>query len=383
MTHGARPAWATWCCDAGRPAFTVGVEEEVMLLEPNGFALAQAIHEVLNDMPDALGEHITSETHSAAVELGTGVHRHVGAAVDQLGRLRLRLSERLDALGLTAAVAGTHPFAVWQEMQVTDLARHQLVFGSMRALAQREPTFALHVHVGIPDPEDAIRAANAMRAHLPVLLALSANSPFWQGRDTGLASARTPLFQAFPRVGIPRVFADYDDYVQTVDLLIRCRAFPEPTFLWWDVRPQPRFGTIEVRIMDAQSTLTATRALVALTQCLVRLEVCEGYAAQELVRAPEALEENRFIAARDGIGADLVDPLRGERVALHVIVDELLAACAPHAAALGCEAELALVPVLFDDPSAGRHRRIAEQELGLPGLVDALAADFVRSPVAL
>jgi len=379
----ARPPWARWNHDPGRPQFTVGVEEEVMLLQPRTFALAQAIHEVLDGMPDALEEHITSETHSAAVELGTGVHTHVGEAVDQLGRLRLRLAERLRSLGLTAAVAGTHPFAVWQEMVVTDLARHQLVFGSMRALAQREPTFALHVHVGISNERDAIRASNAMRAHLPVLLALSANSPFWQGRDTGLASARTPLFQAFPRVGIPRLFRDYDDYVETVDLLIRCRAFPEPTFLWWDVRPQPRFGTIEIRIMDAQSTLTATRALVALTQCLVRLEACEGYAAQELLCAPEALEENRFIAARDGIGADLVDPLRGERVPVHVIVDELLAACAPHAAALGCETELALVPVLFDDPSAGRHRRIAEQERGLPGLVQALAADFVRSPVPL
>jgi len=379
----ARPPWASWNRDPERAQFTVGVEEEVMLLQPDSLALAQAIHEVLDGMPDALEEHITSETHSAAVELGTGVHAHVGDAVDQLGRLRLRLAERLHSLGLTAAVAGTHPFAVWQEMVVTDLARHQLVFGSMRALAQREPTFALHVHVGIRDEQDAIRAANAMRAHLPVLLALSANSPFWQGRDTGLASARTPLFQAFPRVGIPRLFTDYDDYVETVDLLIRCRAFPEPTFLWWDVRPQPRFGTIEIRIMDAQSTLTATRALVALTQCLVRLEVCEGYASQALLCAPEALEENRFIAARDGIGADLVDPLRGQRIPLHVIVDELLAACAPHAAALGCEAELALVPVLFDDPSAGRHRRIAEQERGLPGLVQALAADFVRSPVTL
>lgn len=353
-----------------------------MLLDPEGFGLAQAIHEVLDDMPSGLEEHVTSETHSAAVELGTGVHTHVGDAVDQLGRLRARLSERLAGLGLTAAVAGTHPFAVWQEMQVTDLARHQLVFGSMRALAQREPTFALHVHVGLCDPDDAIRAANAMRAHLPVLLALSANSPFWQGRDTGLASARTPLFQAFPRVGIPRAFADYDDYVQTVDLLIGCRAFPEPTFLWWDVRPQPRFGTIEIRVMDAQSTLTATRALVALTQCLVRLEVCEGYAPPQLINAPEVLEENRFIAARDGIGADLIDPVRRDRLPLHAIVDRLLAACAPHAAALGCEAELALIPVLFEDDSAGRHRRLAEEERGLPGLVQALAADFVRAPVA-
>ena len=125
----------------------------------------------------------------------------------------------------------------------------------MRELARREPTFGLHVHVGVPDAEAAIHAANRLRTHIPLLLALSVNSPFWQGRDTGLASARTPLFQAFPRVGIPRAFTDYAEYVEAVDVLIRCDAVPEPTFLWWDVRPQPRFGTVEVRIMDAQTTL--------------------------------------------------------------------------------------------------------------------------------
>src|SRR5258705_10091169 len=131
----------------------------------------------------------------------------------------------------------------------------------MGALARREPTFALHVHVGISSPNDAIRLVNRMRAHLPLLLALSVNSPFWQGRDSGLASARTPLFQAFPRVGIPRGFRSYADYVEAVDLLVRSGAIPEPTFLWWDVRPQPRFGTLEVRIMDAQTSVGDTPAL--------------------------------------------------------------------------------------------------------------------------
>ena len=190
-----------------------------------------------------------------------------GAAARAAATCAGALDERAGPLGLRRASAGTHPFAVWHETVVSSGERYQAVYGSMRELARREPTFALHVHVGVPDPEDAIALANRMRAHLPLLLALSANSPFWQGRDTGLASARTPLFQAFPRVGIPREFDDYDDYVETVDLLIRCDAFPEPTFLWWDVRPQPRFGTVEVRIMDAQTTVAETAALVALVQC--------------------------------------------------------------------------------------------------------------------
>ena len=178
----------------------------------------------------------------------------------------------------------------------------------MRELARREPTFGLHVHVAVPNPEQAVRAYNRMRAHLPMLLALSGNSPFWQGRDTGLASMRTPLFQAFPRVGIPRMFRSYADYVESIDLLLRCDAFPEPTFLWWDVRLQPRFGTLEVRVMDAQTRVADTAALTALVQCLVRLEALEGHASHVLVSRPEVLEENRFIAARDGMDGALRRP---------------------------------------------------------------------------
>ena len=192
-----------------------------------------------------------------------------------------------------------------------------------------------------------------MRAHLPLLLALSVNSPFWQGRDTGLGSARTPLFQAFPRVGIPRMFEDYADWVEAVDLLIRCDAFPEPTFLWWDVRPQPRFGTVEVRILDAQTTVAETAALVALVQSIARLEVREGYVSDRLVRTQEALDENRFIAARDGMdgGADRPRPrVPGGRA--RPARRRCWRRAAPHARELGCEAELE--PITRDGEA---HRR--------------------------
>ena len=164
-------------------------------------------------------------------------------------------------MGLRAGSAGTHPTAVWTETKISSGARYQRIYNSMHELAHREPTFALHVHIGVSDPEAAIRLHNRMRAHVPLLLALSGNSRYWQGRNTGLASARTPLFQAFPRVGIPRAFASYAHYVETVDLLLRCEAFPEPTFLWWDVRPQPRLGTVEVRIMDARRQARNQRRL--------------------------------------------------------------------------------------------------------------------------
>jgi carboxylate-amine ligase len=382
MGAAMTPDWARWRAEPALPEYTLGVEEEIMLLDPRTWELAQAIEHVLDELPGDLRSHVGSETHSAAVELSTGIHTTVAGASDELGYLQCRLADVLEPMRLACAACGTHPSAVWQDMVISARQRHQVVSGSMRALARREPTFALHVHVGVSDPEDAVRAANAMRAHLPMLLALSANSPFWQGRDTGLASSRTPLFQAFPRVGIPRAFTSYDDYVQAVDLLIRCQAFPDPTFLWWDVRPQPRFGTVETRIMDVQSTITGTRALVALVQCLVRLEVEEGYASPALVNAPEALDENRFIAARDGIDASLLDPLRNGRVTLRDLVDDVLEACAPHAAALRCSEELALVPVLFEDPSAERQRRLAREAGGLAGLVRVLAGDM-RQAVAL
>ena len=205
---------------------------------------------------------------------------------------------------MRAAVAGTHPFTRWEDVEVSPGARYQFLYSSMRELARREPTFGLHVHVAVPNQEMAVRSYNRMRAHLPMLLALSGNSPFWQGRDTGLCSMRTPLFQAFPRVGIPRLFRSYADYVEGIDVLLRCDAFPEPTFLWWDVRLQPRFGTLEVRVMDAQTRVADTAAIAALVQCLVRLEALEGHAGHGLVTRPEVLEENRFIAARDGMAAE-------------------------------------------------------------------------------
>ncbi|MDQ6818320.1 MAG: YbdK family carboxylate-amine ligase, partial [Actinomycetota bacterium] len=230
-------------------SYSVGIEEEVMLIDPSDFSLAQRIDDVLPRLSPQLASHVTAETHGSAIELASAPHQDAASAAREAADLRAALASELGALGLRAASAGTHPCALWTETRISSGARYQLIYGSMRELARREPTFALHVHIGVGDPEAGIELHNRLRAHAPLLLALSANSPFWQGRDTGLASARTPLFQAFPRVGIPRAFASYSDYVQTVDQLLRCGAFPEPTFLWWDVRPQPGFGTVEVRIM--------------------------------------------------------------------------------------------------------------------------------------
>jgi carboxylate-amine ligase len=380
---GELPTWAQWAGSDRATTFTLGVEEEAMFVAPQSWNLAGAIDEVLPRLPGAVAAHASAETHAAAFELATGVHERVGDAIAELRALRAALQETAGDCALALAAAGTHPFAVWRDVSVSTGARQALVYGSMRELARREPTFALHVHVGVPDAEDAVRVLNAMRVHLPVLLALSANSPFWQGRDTGLASARTPLFQAFPRVGIPRAFADYADWAQTLDLLVRCDAFPEPTFLWWDVRLQPKLGTVEVRVMDAQTRMDANAALVALVQCLVRLEALEGYADPVAIGAPEVLDENRFLAARDGTDAALIDPAAERRVPLAEIVEDLLDACRPHAQDLGCVAELELVAQLLADPGDQHQLDVARRAPDrLHGLVSSLAADYVASGAA-
>jgi carboxylate-amine ligase len=370
------PAWASWAAPHELGAYTVGIEEEVTLLDETSWALAHRIDSVLPRLPRAGSESFTAETHGSALEIQTGVHARIGDAVEELATLRGELDATLRPLSMRAAVAGTHPFAVWQEIVVSAGERYQFVYGSMRELARREPTFGLHVHVGVPDAEAAIHAANRLRTHIPLLLALSVNSPFWQGRDTGLASARTPLFQAFPRVGIPRPFADYAEYVETVDVLIRCDAVPEPTFLWWDVRPQPRFGTVEVRIMDAQTKLVDSAAIAALVQCIVRAEV-EGEDHLERAMPQEVLAENRFLAARDGMEAELIEPELGRRVPARELLADLVAVCGPHARALDCEAELDGVIGLGERTGAQRQIEQAQALGSLPRVVGLLASDFL------
>jgi carboxylate-amine ligase len=369
------PAWAAWHESPPAMAWTVGIEEEVMLLSPATWLPASRCEDVLGELPGDVADHARAETHGSALELATSPSESVAGALAQLAFLRRTLKQTLRGLELRTAGSGTHPTARWEDVEVSPGARYQFVHASMRELARREPTFGLHVHVAVPRPDAAVRALNAMRGHLPVLLALSANSPFWQGRDSGLASARTPVFQAFPRTGPPRWFRDYADYVEAIDVLVRCDAIPEPTFLWWDARLQPRFGTLEVRVMDSQTRVEDTAAIAALVQCLVRLEASER---EPVVEEPaEVLAENRFIAARDGMDAWLIDPAIGGRRPVRDRLVELLEACEPHARALGCLTELSQVADLARSPGAGRQRELAARAGDLEGLVAGLSAAFV------
>jgi carboxylate-amine ligase len=369
------PLWAEW-----KPSepYSIGIEEEVMLLDPADFSLAQSVGEILPALSPGLQARATSETHQAALELASAPHADAAGAAQEVAELRAALARELEAFGRRAASAGTHPFAVWTETEVASGTRQRIVHDSMRELARREPTFALHVHVGVADPERAIALQNALRSHLPLLLAASANSPFWQGRDSGLASARIPVFMAFPRVGIPRGFPSYAHWVQAVDVLLRSGAFPEPTFLWWDVRPQPRFGTVEIRIMDAQTTPRETGLLAALVQAVARLELEEGFNSRTLIDAVEVLDENRFLAARDGMEAALIDPTADRRVPAVELLEQLIRAARSHGQDLGCEAALDELAERGRDTGAHRQRAAIGADGDLSGLVERLSTQFVE-----
>jgi glutamate---cysteine ligase / carboxylate-amine ligase len=368
------PAWARWSEAAAEHPWTVGIEEEVVLLDPRrDWSVANRIDDVLAALPAEVAARVSPETHACVIELKTAVHHSVAAAGAELALLRQALDKALrHSLGLRAAAVGTHPTAARSEVALSAGTRYQQIGATMGALARREPTMAQHVHVAVPDAACAVRALDGLRADLPQILALSANSPFWCGHDSGFASIRTPIFSTFPRVGIPRRFGSYAEYVSLVDSMLRAGAIPEPGFLWWDARLRPRLGTVEIRIMDAQSRVADAAALAALVHCLVH-RYAHGLPASEI--APEMLAENRFLAARDGVRAHLIDDRARVSRPTSDALTELFDDCQPVAERLGCGSELEHAEALARDDGAARQRRHVRRA-GLAGLSSWLAAEF-------
>jgi carboxylate-amine ligase len=346
-----------------------------MLVDARTGCVANRIDDVLDVLPDELASRASPETHACVVELKTAPHATVAGVARELGALRSTLDAVVhDHLGIRAAAAGTHPLAVRSEVAVASEPRYHKVAATMGALARREPTMALHVHVAVPDGATAVRVLDGLRDDLPLMLALSANSPFWRGSDSGFASARTPIFSMFPRVGIPRPFRTYGRYVEAVERMLCSVAVPDPSFLWWDARLQPRLGTLEVRIMDSQSRLADATALVALVQCLVRWR---ADVPQRSTTEPEVLDENRFLAARDGMRAVLIGGRTGRSRACDALARRL-EICRPYAMALDCQTELESVAALAADPGEARQRECAARD-GIGGVVAQLADDFASA----
>jgi glutamate---cysteine ligase / carboxylate-amine ligase len=345
---------------SGRP-FSIGVEEELFLVDPVTGRQTNSSAAVLERVGDVTGD-VAPELHACQVELITDVCASAGEATDALAAMR----QALRSTGAGLIGSGTHPSATEGEAQITDKERYERI-RYLLGDAVVTPVGGLHVHVGMPDADTAIRTFNHLRCHLPLLQALAANAPFRHGRDTGLASAREVTLRSWPRSGLPRALHDFDDFCAMADRLARAADVEDYTWFWWKLRPHPRLGTVEVRALDAQGSLQDAAAIVALTHCLARS------AAEQTSPnvAPELLEEGMFRAARFGTTTRLPHaegPLRP----VHELLAEALSVARRHAGELACTDELELLPRLLErEGGAGRQRRFH----GLAGM-DALLREL-------
>ena len=326
-------------------AYTIGIEEELMILDAGSLELINAIEAMLEPAP--AGE-IKPELMESVLEISTAPCQNVTEASEQLRALRRQVTETASAKGMAIGSAGTHPFAMWEDQRIVARPRYRDLISALRFVARQEVIFGMHVHVGIDDPDKAIHVANGMCVHLPVLLGLSANSPFWRADTTGIASTRTPIFRAFPRVGIPPAYDDWADYERRIEFMIRAGVIEDYTYLWHDVRPHANFGTVEVRVMDSQTHVEHSLGLAALVQALAR-ELAEHFdSGENLSRYPyEMLDENKWLAARHGLDGELVDLPSSDRVATRTLARRLLDRMREHCADLGSLSELEAVEDLL------------------------------------
>ena len=317
-----------------------------MILDAETLELVNAIESLLEDSPS--GE-IKPELMESVLEVSTDPCQTTREAGEQLRALRRQVADTAASRNLAIGSAGTHPFAMWEDQRIVARPRYRDLISALRFVARQELIFGMHVHVAVDDPDKAIHVANGMRVHMPVLLGLSANSPFWRADATGLASTRTPIFRAFPRVGIPPTYKDWADYEQRIEFMINCKVIEDYTYLWHDVRPHPNFGTVEIRVMDSQTHIEHTLGLAALVQGLVH-ELSEHFeSGQQLSTYPyEMLDENKWLAARHGLEGELVDLPHSDRVPTRALARRLIDRMQDRLKDLGSDDDLDAVEDLLD-----------------------------------
>jgi glutamate---cysteine ligase / carboxylate-amine ligase len=350
----------------GRAAdFTIGIEEELLVVDAGSHRLAHESDSLLAAM--ALDPRSARhDLYEAQIELSSPISGNVENAARSLAALRAALREA----GGTAIGAGIHPSAGFGDVRIVDAERYARESDRLRGLVDRTPDCALHVHVGMPDAETAIRVCNGLREHVPVLEALAANSPFWHERDSGFASARRVLRRGFPRVEIPSPFADFAQYEAVVKQVMEAAELDDYTFVWWEVRPHPRFGTVEVRVMDSQSSLASVAGLTALIQALAK-HLAED--PPDVATRPEVIAEASFRAGRDGIEATL--PHRGSMRPVREIAADLLALARPHARELGSEEPMDEIERILSQGNGADRQRAAHRSGGMPALLELLVAE--------
>jgi len=351
--------------------FSLGVEEELLLVDPDDARPADRGEEVLERLAGDLPGEAESELHACEVETATPVAARAAEAVSILGAMRAAIV----STGAAPIGCGLQPVASEREPGITPKERYRRI----RALlgdAAATPVAGMHVHVGMPDGETAIRTFNGLRRHLPLLQALAANSPFRDGRDAGVQSARVLVMRAWVRTGVPRALRDHDEWLAMSERLVRATELPDYTFFWWKIRPHPRLGTVEVRTMDTQTSLEDIAALVALVHALARHEA-DG--PEVTAPAEELLDEAMYRAARYGVEASLPDE-QGRLRPFGAVLAEALALAEPRARELGCEDELAGIHRLVAEGGGAGRQRAIHAERGMPGLVDWLVRRTAASP---
>ncbi|HXY80841.1 MAG TPA: carboxylate-amine ligase [Gaiellaceae bacterium] len=359
--------------------YTLGVEEEYMLLDPETFDLVQHIDTVLAAVTGhELEPRINAELMQSVLEVATPVCHTPADVAAQLRLLRGYVTDVAGRQGMRVGSAGTHPYSLFERQRITAKDRYRALVDQMQYIARRELIFGLHVHVAVDDPEKAIQVVNGLIGHLAELVALSASSPFWRGEPTGLRSSRHMVFAAFPRSGPPPRFVSYADYAEVIGQLERTGCIADYTHIWWDIRLHPRLGTIEIRICDAVTQLEDVIAITALCQALVK-HYSERYDAGEEIPSFHRIltTENKWLAARYGLEAPVMDLVTGRRNRIPVaqVIRRTLKLAEPHARELGSEAELAGVDeILRRGNGADRQLRVFNANRDIVEVVREIAA---------
>ena len=363
--------------------YTLGVEEEYMLLDGDTLDLVQHIDTILADMSGhELEPRINPELMQAVLEIATPVCRNAAEVESQLRTLRGYVAATAAQRGLKVGSAGTHPFSLFERQRITARDRYRNLVDQMQYIARRELIFGLHIHVAVDDAEKAIQVVNGLLPQLAPLLALSASSPFWRGEATGLASSRQMVFAAFPRSGPPPRFRNYQDYAEVIGQLEKTGCIADYTHIWWDIRLHPRYGTVEVRICDGVTRVEDAVALTAYCQSLVKLLSEQHDAGEEIPSYHRILTtENKWLAARYGLEAPIMDLVTGRRNRIPVaqLVRRTLRAIEPHARELGCDRELeGIKGILGRGNGADRQLRVFNANRDIVEVASEIAAATVE-----
>jgi carboxylate-amine ligase len=357
--------------------YTLGIEEELMLLDADGLALAPRVEQVVTAVGD---QRVKRELMQSQIELAPSPQRIVAAAEEELRDLRSLVVRVGAQLGVCLAGAGTHPFSLSECQSLTVSDRYRELAAALRYPLRREVCFGMHVHVGVGSADKAVRVTEALLWDLPLLLALSTSSPFWRGEPTGLHSTRTVVFQSLPRSGLPPAFGCFESFARGVQRLAAAGALPDHSYLWWDVRPNLRCGTIEVRILDVQPRAGDSVALAGLVQALVRHYGRRYDGGEQFADADRlVIAENRWLAARHGLHAPMVDPGSDASVPARRLVEDLLDRVADDAAALDATTALDRISAIARagtsaDRQLAMHRGGASLHAIVRSLVDETRA---------